>query len=105
MEMEITFPGGARVDAHLGDLVRRQAIDSHVAPAIVESDHVSADRPRGPRRQVTSLGSGFVIDPAGTLVHKVDLELPAPVMMHDFLLTEEHVVFMDSRSFAPYPFG
>ena len=38
----------------------------------------------------------FVIDPSGTLVHKVDLELPAPVMMHDFLITEEHVVFMDS---------
>ena len=38
----------------------------------------------------------FVIDPTGTLVHKVDLDLPAPVMMHDFLITEEHAVFLDS---------
>lgn len=38
----------------------------------------------------------FVIDAAGKLVHKVDLDLPAPVMMHDFLLTEKYAVFLDS---------
>ena len=37
-----------------------------------------------------------VVDPNGTLVHKITIDLPAPVMMHDFLITEEHVVFMDS---------
>ncbi len=38
----------------------------------------------------------FVIEPDGTLTHKVELELPAPVMMHDFLITEDHAVFLDS---------
>jgi carotenoid cleavage dioxygenase len=38
----------------------------------------------------------YVADAAGALVHRVDLDLPAPVMMHDFLITEDHAVFMDS---------
>ena len=38
----------------------------------------------------------YVVDPTGVLVHEVDLDLPAPVMMHDFLITEAHAVFMDS---------
>ena len=38
----------------------------------------------------------FVIDSTGTLVHKVDVDVPAPIMMHDFLITEEHTVFLDS---------
>ncbi|MEZ5182292.1 MAG: carotenoid oxygenase family protein [Acidimicrobiales bacterium] len=38
----------------------------------------------------------FVVDAAGELVHQVDLELPAPVMMHDFVITEHHAVFLDS---------
>lgn len=38
----------------------------------------------------------YVADAAGALVHRVDLDLPAPVMMHDFLITEAHAVFMDS---------
>ena len=38
----------------------------------------------------------FVIDATGTLVHKVELDLPAPVMMHDFLITEQYAVFLDS---------
>jgi carotenoid cleavage dioxygenase len=38
----------------------------------------------------------FVMDAAGNLVHKIDIDLPAPVMMHDLLITEQHVVFLDS---------
>ena len=38
----------------------------------------------------------FVIDATGELVHSVELELPAPVMMHDCVITEEHTVFLDS---------
>ena len=38
----------------------------------------------------------YVADAAGALVHQVDLDLPAPVMMHDFVITEDHAVFMDS---------
>ncbi len=37
-----------------------------------------------------------VADAAGKLVHSVDIELPAPVMMHDFIITEDHAVFLDS---------
>ncbi len=38
----------------------------------------------------------YVVDASGALVHRVDLDLPAPIMMHDFLITEDHAVFMDS---------
>jgi carotenoid cleavage dioxygenase-like enzyme len=38
----------------------------------------------------------FVVDPSGELVHSVDLDIPAPVMMHDFVITEHHAVFLDS---------
>ena len=38
----------------------------------------------------------FVADAAGNLVHSAELEIPAPIMMHDFLITEEHAVFLDS---------
>ena len=32
----------------------------------------------------------------GTLVHTADIELPNPIMMHDFAVTENYVVFLDS---------
>lgn len=38
----------------------------------------------------------FVVDAAGALVHSVALDLPAPVMMHDFVITDRHAVFLDS---------
>lgn len=38
----------------------------------------------------------FVIDASGDLVHSVELDLPAPIMMHDFVITEDHAVFLDS---------
>ena len=38
----------------------------------------------------------FAVDASGALMHSVDLDLPAPVMMHDFILTEDHAVFLDS---------
>ena len=38
----------------------------------------------------------YVVDADGALVHSVDLDLPAPVMMHDFVITEHHAVFLDS---------
>ncbi len=37
-----------------------------------------------------------VVDANGALVHSTDIDLPAPVMMHDFIITEEHAVFLDS---------
>ena len=36
-----------------------------------------------------------VADPSGTLVRSTDIELPGPSMMHDFAITERHVVFLD----------
>ena len=38
----------------------------------------------------------YVVDADGTLVHRAKIELPAPVMMHDFVITEQHAVFLDS---------
>ena len=38
----------------------------------------------------------YVADAEGRLVHKVEIDLPAPVMMHDCVITEEHMVFLDS---------
>ena len=38
----------------------------------------------------------YVADGRGELVHRVDLDLPAPIMMHDFVITEDYAVFMDS---------
>jgi carotenoid cleavage dioxygenase len=37
-----------------------------------------------------------VADAAGKLMRSVDIELPGPVMIHDFVTTREHVVFIDS---------
>ena len=37
-----------------------------------------------------------VVDAAGNLIHSTDIELPNPVMMHDFAITERHVLFLDS---------
>ena len=36
-----------------------------------------------------------VADATGALVRSVDIDLPRPVMMHDFVATERHVVFFD----------
>jgi carotenoid cleavage dioxygenase len=41
-----------------------------------------------------------VVDADGTLSHSVDIDLPAPVMIHDMIMTEHHAVFLDS----PYVF-
>jgi carotenoid cleavage dioxygenase-like enzyme len=41
-----------------------------------------------------------VVDPDGTLSHSVAIDLPAPVMMHDIVMTEHHAVFLES----PYVF-
>ena len=38
----------------------------------------------------------YVADGTGALVHRVDLDLPAPIMMHDFVVTEDYAVFLDS---------
>ena len=38
----------------------------------------------------------YVVDADGTLVHRAKIDLPAPVMMHDFMITEHHAVFLDS---------
>lgn len=36
-----------------------------------------------------------VVAPDGRLVRSEDIDLPAPVMMHDFVITPRHVVFFD----------
>ncbi len=36
-----------------------------------------------------------VVSPAGELVKTLEVEIPAPVMVHDFSITENHVVFFD----------
>ncbi len=41
-----------------------------------------------------------VVDADGTLSHTVALDLPAPVMMHDMIMTQHHAVFLD----APFVF-
>lgn len=38
----------------------------------------------------------FVADANGNLIHAIDLDTPAPTMIHDFLITDEHAVFLDS---------
>lgn len=38
----------------------------------------------------------YVADSSGALVHSVDIDLPAPVMMHDMVITEDYSVFLDS---------
>ena len=37
-----------------------------------------------------------VVDADGKLVRSVDLDLPAPVMVHDFAITADHAVFLDA---------
>lgn len=37
-----------------------------------------------------------VIEADGTLTRTVDIDLPAPVMMHDFAVTDRHAVFLDA---------
>ncbi|MDW3221216.1 MAG: carotenoid oxygenase family protein [Acidimicrobiales bacterium] len=38
----------------------------------------------------------YVVDAAGRIVKTVGIDMPAPVMMHDMLITENYAVFMDS---------
>ena len=38
----------------------------------------------------------FVVSASGAIVHHVDIDIPAPVMMHDFIITEQYAVFLDS---------
>lgn len=37
-----------------------------------------------------------VVDASGVLVHSIELDLPEPVMIHDFAVTEHHTVFLDA---------
>ena len=36
-----------------------------------------------------------VLDAKGDLVHSAEIEVPGPTMMHDFITTREHAIFMD----------
>ena len=38
----------------------------------------------------------YVVAANGTLVHSTKIEVRAPIMMHDFIITEQHAVFLDS---------
>ena len=37
-----------------------------------------------------------VADPSGALVHSIQVEIPNPVMMHDFVITENYSLFLDA---------
>jgi carotenoid cleavage dioxygenase len=36
-----------------------------------------------------------VLDARGRLVHSAEIRVPGPTMMHDFMITREHAIFMD----------
>ncbi|CAI5461189.1 unnamed protein product [Closterium sp. Yama58-4] len=36
-----------------------------------------------------------VVDPSGALIHATDLDLPHPVMMHDFAIAQHYSIFLD----------
>jgi carotenoid cleavage dioxygenase-like enzyme len=36
-----------------------------------------------------------VLDAKGDLVHSAEIEVPGPTMMHDFMITRQHAIFMD----------
>ncbi len=36
-----------------------------------------------------------VLDTNGALVHSAEIEVPGPTMMHDFMITRDHAIFMD----------
>lgn len=36
-----------------------------------------------------------VLDTNGELVHSAEIEVPGPTMMHDFMITRDHAIFMD----------
>lgn len=36
------------------------------------------------------------VDASGALVNTVDIDIPAPIMMHDFVMSSSHVIFFDS---------
>ncbi len=36
-----------------------------------------------------------VLDAKGALVHSADINVPGPTMMHDFMITRDHAIFMD----------
>jgi carotenoid cleavage dioxygenase len=38
----------------------------------------------------------YVVDPSGAIVHEADIDLPNPVMIHDFVATEHWTIFLDS---------
>ncbi len=38
----------------------------------------------------------YVVDATGALVHTAEIDIPAPIMMHDFALTEHYAIFLDS---------
>ncbi len=40
--------------------------------------------------------SYYVVDANGAIIRQVGIDMPAPVMMHDMLITEHYSVFMDS---------
>jgi carotenoid cleavage dioxygenase len=37
-----------------------------------------------------------VADASGALVHSIEIDLPAPIMIHDFAMTERYSIFLDS---------
>ena len=38
------------------------------------------------------------VNAAGELVHSTEIDIPAPVMMHDFVITENYAIFLDAPS-------
>jgi carotenoid cleavage dioxygenase len=49
-----------------------------------------------------------VISAAGDVVRSVDIDIPSPVMMHDFAVTDQHAIFLDAPAvfdFAAFASG
>lgn len=38
----------------------------------------------------------YVVDRDGQLVHSAEVDVPSPIMMHDFIITDRYTVFLDS---------
>lgn len=72
-----------------GKLVDSMTAHPHVDPHTGEMLFFGYD-------QMTGLVRFYVADAAGAISRMEEIPLPAPVMMHDFQITEHHAVFLDA---------
>lgn len=72
-----------------GRLVDSMTAHPHIDPRTGEMLFFGYD-------QLSALLRFYVADPAGVITRMEEIPLPAPVMMHDFQITENHAVFLDA---------